>query len=180
MNDDTHLYERLVQPVEDQMMRSIWRIVRNPEDAKDALQDALAAIWKRLDRVRRHPNPHALILKICADSAYDTLRKRMRRSTRETSSQPPEIASGAESLAPEQLIEQQEEEEILSAITQLPRNQAVCVLMRFVQERSYQDISEAVGCSPTTARIHVTRGRAKLQGVLSHLVGDTVQEKVRS
>ena len=45
------LYQRIIQPLEEQMIRSIWRIVRNADDADDVLQDALAVIWKRLDRI---------------------------------------------------------------------------------------------------------------------------------
>ena len=29
------------------MMRSIWRVVRNPDLAEDSLQDALAVVWKK-------------------------------------------------------------------------------------------------------------------------------------
>ncbi len=50
-------YSKLVRPMESRMMRSIWRIVRQREAAEDALQDALAVIWKKRDAVARHPNP---------------------------------------------------------------------------------------------------------------------------
>ncbi|NTU51536.1 MAG: hypothetical protein HGA94_03750, partial [Candidatus Aminicenantes bacterium] len=49
--------------MEPRLMRTIWRIVRQKEAAEDALQDALAAIWKKRDAVARHPNPQALILR---------------------------------------------------------------------------------------------------------------------
>ena len=67
-------YERFIDPIEDQMVRLVWRIVRHRQDFEDALQEALTTIWKRLDRIRRHRNPHALILRICANAGYDILR----------------------------------------------------------------------------------------------------------
>ena len=72
-------YDSLVRPLEPRMMRSIWRIVRQKETAEDALQDALAVIWKKRDRVARHPNPRALILRIAVAAAYDAFRKSRRR-----------------------------------------------------------------------------------------------------
>ncbi|MBZ5544338.1 MAG: hypothetical protein LAO07_11760, partial [Acidobacteriia bacterium] len=71
MNDQRPEYERLIAPIEDRMIRSVWRIVRDPTDAEDALQDALLTVWKRWGPVRRHPNPHALALRICINAAHD-------------------------------------------------------------------------------------------------------------
>jgi len=70
-------YERLIKPIEDQMIKSVWRITCNSSDAEDAFQDALMKIWKHIKKIQRHPNPHALILRICANSAYDILKKNL-------------------------------------------------------------------------------------------------------
>lgn len=79
MNDLQQTYDRIVRPIEDRMIRSIWRIVRDSQDAEDAMQDALVIILKRWDRISRHPNPQSLVLKICVDAAYDLTRRRIRR-----------------------------------------------------------------------------------------------------
>ena len=77
-------YDLLVRPMEGRMMRSIWRIVRHREAAEDALQDALAVIWKKRDAVARHPKPEALILRIAVSAALDAVRKNRRRLRHET------------------------------------------------------------------------------------------------
>lgn len=40
-------FEALVRPMEDRMMRAIWRVVRDREACQDALQDALTVIWRK-------------------------------------------------------------------------------------------------------------------------------------
>ena len=61
MSVDQRLYERLIQPIESQMIRTIWRIIRDPDEAEDVLQDTLGIIWKRLDRIRSTAGtPHRL------------------------------------------------------------------------------------------------------------------------
>ena len=35
-------YERLVRPMEERMMRMVWGVTRNADDAEEALQEALA------------------------------------------------------------------------------------------------------------------------------------------
>ena len=41
MNDRQQEYERLIAPIEARMMRAVWRISRDPNDAEDAFQEAL-------------------------------------------------------------------------------------------------------------------------------------------
>lgn len=162
-------YETLIGPIEDRMIRTVWRIVRDADDADDALQEALATIWKRLGRIRRHPNPHALILRICVNSAYDLLRRRARYIRREELKAIPEaLADPAPSVA-KRLSDRETQAEILATIGRLPRKQGEAVLMRFVQELPYSDIAEALGCREVTVRKHVARARARLSRELAHL-----------
>ncbi|MEN6625184.1 MAG: RNA polymerase sigma factor [Candidatus Sumerlaeia bacterium] len=161
-------YERFVAPIEDQMIRSVWRIVRDRDDFDEAFQEALATVWKRLDKVRRHPNPHALILRICANAAYDALRRRSRRQKHEVFDLPETLPDPAPA-ATDLISADEDREEIFQAIAQLPRNQAEAFLMRFVQELEYSQIAQALGCSEVTARTHVARARAKLSNSLAHL-----------
>ena len=45
--------------------------------------------------------------------------------------------------------------------------------MRDAEGESYEDVAQALGCRPATARKHVARARARLRGLLSDvLVGD--------
>ena len=159
-------YDQLIAPIEVRMMRTVWRVLGDADEADEALQDALVRIWKKLTRIRRANNPHALILRICADSAYDRLRKRIRH--REHHQQvPAEIAS----IEPSPLRQAESREsysQIMDAIGRLSRNQAIAVMMRIVQEESYSTVAAALNCGEASARKHVARGRARLQ----QLVGD--------
>lgn len=168
LKDRDFSYNELIRPNEGLMTRVVWRIVRNPQDAEDTLQDALSIIWKKRGRVVNHPNPQALILKICIDAAYDTLRKRRRHKRDEST--PLHLYSREENnRALDQLVQKETEREILDAIGRLPRKQAIAVLMRIVKEQPYEVIAQAMGCSETTVRIHVARGRARLNQWLAHL-----------
>ena len=169
-------YEQLIAPIEAQMMRSIWRIVRHPEAAEDTLQDALTIIWKKLDRICRHPNPHALILKICVNAAYDTLRKSRRIRQREESAEIQDLPSESPGNGPERLEQKNVEAEIMGAIRRLPKKQALAVLMRIVQEQPYGSIAQVLDCSEVTVRIHVSKARLKLSQWLSHLDPKSTKE----
>jgi RNA polymerase sigma factor (sigma-70 family) len=160
-------YERLVRPLEDRMIQSVWRILRNADDADDALQSALATLWKQWDRVRRHEKPEALILRVCIDAAYDYLRGRMRRQR--LSLIHAKINSHT-TIGPSLQMESEESErEIMQAIADLPGNQRTSTYLRLIEGHSYEAIALSLGCGEATVRKHVARGRQKLQETLSHL-----------
>lgn len=166
--DTSDSYTRHIEPIEGQMIGVIWRLLRDPDDSDDALQNALAKIWSKRRAVFGHPNPKALILRICINSAYDTLRRRAkhRRDQQALRDRTTDQAGRPEGNV---LMDEELRQEIMDQIAGLPRNQAVAALMRLVDQMPYADIAEALGCSEATARVHVTRGRTRLQERLSHL-----------
>jgi len=169
MNDLQTDYERIVRPLEDRMISSIWRIVHHPSDAEDTLQNALTTIWRRWGRVVTHPNPEVLIIKICLDAAYDTLRRRIREQRHAlTFLRRPESAVTPPS--PEAELNCNElYAAVTAAINQLPRKQALATLLRVVQGQSYEQIAMALSSRQATARKHVERGRERLRILLARL-----------
>lgn len=159
-------YEDLIEPVRERMIRVIWRVVRHPEDAEDTLQEVLAIIWRKRDRIFRHPNPRALILRICVNAAVDTLRRQRRRSRSVGSAT---IDQLPDATAAREQGKREIEEAVSAAVGRLPSKQAVAVMMRVLEERSYKEIAEMLGCREATVRTHVLRGRIKLSRWLSYL-----------
>lgn len=155
-------YDLLVKPVEGRMMRAIWRIVRHRESAEDALQDALAVVWKKRHVVARHPNPEALILRIAITSAIDAVRKDRRRLRHEAPGLSEDRAGVAGPTTVQEVEARDLRSAVLEAIRHLPRRQATAVLLHVIEERSYADVARAMGCSEATVRVNVMRGRARL------------------
>jgi RNA polymerase sigma-70 factor (ECF subfamily) len=176
LTGDRTIYDELIAPLEATMMRSIWRVVRNADLAEDCLQDALAVVWKKRFQIRLHPNPKALILKICLNAAYGSLR-RLERMQRQTDiSQLVDAPAPPDHDANRDLEEREIEEQVQHAIRRLPRKRALAVMMRLIQEESFEAIAQALDCSEVTVRIHISRGRAQLRKWLSHLCRISRQE----
>ena len=149
-------------------MQTVWHVLGDINDAEDALQDALTTVLKRWKRVTQHDNPHALIIKICANCAYDQLRRRVRLSRRCQSLDKLEEPACVNEPS-EQLLQRELRQEIMCAVSKLSRNQALAFLLRSTQEQSYDDIAASLGCSVVTARKHVARARHRLSALLHHL-----------
>ena len=169
-------FARLVLCRRARMLRTIWRVVRDPDVAEDALQDALITLWKKLPALTRHPNPDAFVLRVCLDAACDHLRAHVRRRRRDVPFDPDEAAAPLAQAAPQ---ESTVLDEVRQAIGRLQRRQATAVLLRVIHGESYETIARSLGCSEVTARVHVLHARQKLRGWLSHLCRPSREEPLR-
>jgi RNA polymerase sigma-70 factor (ECF subfamily) len=129
----------------------------------------MATVWQEWGRIESHPNPQALILKICADAAIDHCRRRRRRRERQDVGALADVLPAPRSDPAQDAIARESFDDLMAAITRLPANQATAVVMRFVQSEPYETIAAALGCGTATARKHVARGRERLARSLRHL-----------
>lgn len=158
-------FTRLVLCRQARMLRTIWRVVRDPDLAQDALQDALITLWRKLPAIARHPNPDAFVLRVCLDAAYDQMRAQLRRRRRDVPLDDLPRSSVPQAAGPEPVVQ----DEVLRAIGRLRRPQAMAILLRALHEESYETIARCLGCSEVTARVHVLHAREKLRTWLSYL-----------
>lgn len=172
--DTESLYKRLIFPVEDRMVRSIARVLPKPEDAGEAMQNATIKILSKLDAIQNHPNPTALILRICIDEALAIVRRQCKEPLlfMEVLDDQAEAAN----RSPDRLtIFNEMELELLAAISQLPSQQGQAVYQRLVLDHDYREIAAGLACSEESVRQHVARGRKRLASALSHWLESSTQ-----
>ena len=160
-------YETYIKPIEDRMIRSVWRITRNSQDSEDAMQNALVLICKHRTRIEKHSSPQAFVLRICLDAACDVVRKRGRDRRRiQTDAVDDQIIDGA-TPPPEEIIRRELADEVVAAIRRLSRSQAIAIALRAFEDLPYEEIAAALNCTAATARKHVERARTSLRVVLA-------------
>ncbi len=162
------LYEQILAPIKDQMIRTVARIVRDPEDAEDVFQEVLVVIWHKLETIINHPNPQGYILRVCITRSYDYLRKKMRRRRFEIHLETiKSVLLANRNRNPE--IQFNDEKTIQAAISMLPPKQGQAILLRAIDGYAYKTIGEILDCSESTARSHFSKGKAKLKSRLRQL-----------
>ncbi len=166
MSYDDAFYEQVLAPLEGRMLRTVRRLLRDPQAAEDVLQDALVRVWRSRDVVRRHPRPQALVLRICLHAALDACRRSGRRREADAPFAVDERADGVARSPEAQAVDRARRLAVLAAIAQLPRQQALALTLRVLDEQPYRDVARVMGCSAITARIHAMRGRARLRSLL--------------
>lgn len=163
MNADARFYDEVIAPIRGRMMGTIWRMVRDPGATDDVVQDVLLYLYKHIEKVRRHPNPTALILRICNHRAIDHLRRNQRRQELMRDLDPEEVARSSEPGPDESLQRREYRERVLTAVNRLPRRQAEALMLHVVEDLPYPDVARALGCRESTARVLVYKARKRLR-----------------
>ena len=166
MSTDQDMFDRLIGPIREKMMWTVARIVGNPDDSADTLQNALVSVWDNLDTIRAHPNPQAYILRLCISAAYNTVRKRARDRTRNVPMDCVAPLASASPSPPASLIASERQQTVLDAIASLPPQQAEALVLRIVEGEPFDAIARVLGCDEQTVRSHVSKGKAKLRDIL--------------
>ncbi|MDA8218522.1 MAG: sigma-70 family RNA polymerase sigma factor [Dehalococcoidales bacterium] len=137
--------------------RYLRSLVRDGELAEDLAQDTFVKAYKALGRGDRPENTRAWLYTIATNTALSALRR-----SRLLSWLP--LLGNAEA-AGKALTENQEarvgeRELIRQVLATLPKTDAACLLLRFQEDLSYEEIAEALGTSVPAAKMRVSRARA--------------------
>jgi RNA polymerase sigma factor (sigma-70 family) len=176
MSRADQLFEELIEPIKGQMIATVMRIVRDPHEAEDVMQIALTAIWRKLARIHRHPNPQAYVMRICISRSYDAMRRSRRMANKVLMLE----SAGLEALpdpSAQSADDLERERAVHTALFSLPGRQGKALLLRVAEKRSYETIADILGCSPATARSHVSKARERLRMILEReqIIGGEVQ-----
>jgi RNA polymerase sigma-70 factor (ECF subfamily) len=176
---ERELFESEARPYLDVLYSVALRLTRSPVDAEDLVQDTLVRAYRFYDRFEAGTNFKAWLLRI----QMNTFVNRYRRATRERQVfEGPMAAPVGEGVmsratmrgltdpvgdAQRRLIGR----EIQRAFDELSEDARAMVLLADVEELSYKEISEIVGCPIGTVMSRLHRARKQLQGSLqSHAV----------
>ncbi len=168
--------ESLVRGYQDQLYSYALRLLRNPMDAQEVTQDAfiraINALTLRYDTARcRELSLRPWLYRITRNLAFN--RGRARGKSPEV---PLEPGSNGHRAALMKAGRQREEvrssgelEFLAAALGQLNRESRELILLRFMEEMSYDDIGKTVGTTAASARAKVFRALRKMRKILARM-----------
>lgn len=168
------LFETEARPHLDTLYSVALRLTRSPVDAEDLVQDTLVRAYRFYERFEAGTNFKAWLLRIQMNSFVNRYRRKSRE--REVFEGPMAMPVGEGVMsratmrgltdpvgdAERRLIGQ----EINRAFDELSDDARAMVMLADVEELSYKEISDIVGCPIGTVMSRLHRARKQLQGSL--------------
>ena len=160
-------FTEIVRRHRDRLWAVALKTTGDPEDAADALQDALISAYRRASQFRGDSQVTTWLHRIVVNASLDRLRK---RSTRPTVPLPVEEETGIPLPDPEDRIGRRELQlDIAAALAELPEDQREAVALVDIEGWSVDQAALMLGCPAGTVKSRCSRGRAKLAKRLSYM-----------
>ena len=173
---DPEAFTEIVRRHRDRLWAVALRTTGDPEEASDALQDALISAYRRAETFRGDSAVTTWLHRIVVNASLDRLRRRAVRpwvplpeETGETGDRS-QLADSAALIDPRDALDARETAlEISDALDELPPDQRTAIVLVDLEGWSVEEAAAIMECPTGTVKSRCSRGRAKLAKRLQHL-----------
>ncbi len=173
---DLYAFDVLVRRYKNQLMNFVCRFVGNREEAEDIVQDTFVRLYRNKHSYRRIARFSTWIYTIAGNLAKTELRKRKGRrllAISQLGCEDKEFEIEDSAFDPEQEVDGTMKGAIIQReIDNLPPKFREVIILRDIQELSYEEISEIIKAPLGTVKSRVNRARLRLQKRLEEIAAN--------
>ncbi len=172
---DAGAFEAVVEAYQDQVFTLAFRLLSDPVEAEDAVQETFLRVYTHLPRYDWKFKFTTWLYRIATNICIDHLRRRRPESSLDCEA---EGCDGGVALflrdrlaagdpTPEQAMMRSETcNEVQRALADLPPLYRTVLVLRYIQELSLQEISDILHIPITTVKTRIHRGREGMKQLL--------------
>ena len=162
---DADAFERLVVAYRDQVFRLALRMCGSEVDADEVAQEAFLSAWKGLPNFRGDSQFSTWLYQLTSHAAIDLMRREKRQIAAEDIT---EVSAPDPAPGPQQQAERSEQRQaVRDAILQLTPEYRQIVVLRFLEDLSYEEIGAALKLPSGTVKSRLNRAKSQLKDILS-------------
>lgn len=165
VDGDPDAFGELFRRHRDRMWAIALRTMGDPEEAADALQDALISAFRRAGSFRGEAAVTTWLHRIVINACLDRIRRRAVRPTVPLVDQP----------VPDPTGDREIRLDVTAALAQIPAEQRAALVLIDMQGYSVEEAATILGVPAGTVKSRCARGRARLLPYLAHLRPATAQ-----
>ena len=171
LSGDQRAWEQIVRQNWRKVFNVAYKFVGKHDEAEDLTQDIFLKIFRALNSFDRRANFQTWIISIsrnlCIDH-YRSVRKERQTIARDVDST--DLQPATAERGPYQVAEHQDlRAQLRQALETLPATLRTAVVLRDLQELSYQEIADRLGLPEGTVKSRINRGRIELAHQLRRL-----------
>jgi len=161
----------LLREIESHVYRTAYYILGNEQDALDAAQEALIRVYTKIGSYQEKAQFKTWVQRIVTNICID----KFRRTKPSVSIEEHEMIFRSDNNVEDEVISTYVAKDIQEAIERLPEHHRTVVVLRYLQDFSYNEIAETLDLPINTVKSYLFRARHQLQ----HLLQDYQKGGVR-
>lgn len=160
---DAAAFEQLVTAYQGAVYRLALRMCSSAAAAEDVAQEAFLSAWKNLPQFRGDSQFSTWLYRLTTHAAIDYLR----REKRHEASDIDDVTVADETSSPQETVERSETQTaVRDALAALSPEYREVILLRYMQELSYEEIGIALHLPPGTVKSRLNRAKGQLKEIL--------------
>ncbi|WP_334072004.1 MULTISPECIES: RNA polymerase sigma factor [Paenibacillus] len=152
----------LLREIETHVYRTAYYILNNEQDALDAAQEALIRIYTKIDSYEEKAQFKTWVQRIVTNICID----KFRRKKPTVSIEEHELVFQGKESVEREVMSGYLAQDIREAIDQLPEHHRTVVVLRYLQDFSYNEIADSLNLPLNTVKSYLFRARQQLQHLL--------------
>ncbi len=174
LKGDQFAWEQIVRQHWRKVFNVAYKFVGKHDEAEDLTQDIFLKIFKSLDTFDSRANFQTWLISVSRNLCIDHYRSvRKERETIDRAVDTADLSPVSHEESPVAALEQSDRVTLLrQALGSLPETLRTAVLMRDIQELSYQEIAERLDLPEGTVKSRINRGRTELARQIRKLRGE--------
>ena len=158
---DANDFKRKFLPYHKKLYRVAFRLMGNAQDAEDMVQETYLKLWKKRKELPPDiDSTEAYCITLIKNLCFDALRS---IRNEEDARQADELDIREENNPMQEAELKDEVNQVRLIIDTLPKQQQQVVIMRDINDCSYEDIEQATGLSSVNIRVTLSRARKKIR-----------------
>lgn len=173
--NDQKAYAELMVRYKDAIYFMILKMVNNKEDANDLTVEAFGKAFENIDKYKPDFAFSTWLFKIATNNCIDYIRKKRLKTTSIDSAydnqdgEEVRIDFASEGLDPEEkMIKKQKNDLMRTIVDNLPARYKQLVILRYFDERSYEEIADELKLPVGTVKAQLFRARDLLFNTIKH------------
>lgn len=159
--------EEIVGQYENQVYNIAYGMLGSPEDAQDITQDVFVSVWEKIGQFRFRSKFSTWLYRIAKNASLNEKSRRTSRKTDVVEIDDSQAWVPVDYQTPEDEILASEQQQILhKALGQLKESYRTILVLREMDELSYEDLSAVLGCSIGRVKSRLYEARMQLRGIL--------------
>ncbi|HWQ31443.1 MAG TPA: sigma-70 family RNA polymerase sigma factor [Blastocatellia bacterium] len=176
---DELAFQELVRRYKNPITNFVYRMLNDYDRAVDLAQETFVRVYMSAERYQATYSFSTYIYRIASNLAITDLRQRKRRqlipipsffSEKDGDEMEIELPDTRQTLADDAMIEDERRRAVSRAIASLPEKYRAAVVLRDIEGRSYEEISEVLGLSDGTVKSRINRARNLLKDKLKEFL----------